>query len=62
MSYLLSRWLDPVLGVCTGFLAFYLHETHPRTGLPEEKRLRALLQWRKEKDAKLAVLEAGRSS
>ncbi|KAG6810187.1 hypothetical protein H0H92_012951 [Tricholoma furcatifolium] len=43
---LLSRTLDPFLGVFTGFLAYYLHETHPRTALAPEDRLSALLRWK----------------
>ncbi|KAF9484723.1 hypothetical protein BDN70DRAFT_825252 [Pholiota conissans] len=46
MSYLLSRGLDPFVGAFTGVLAFYLHETHPRTARPEEERLFQLLQWK----------------
>ncbi|KAE9393028.1 hypothetical protein BT96DRAFT_999829 [Gymnopus androsaceus JB14] len=36
---LLSRGLDPVLGTFTGFLAYYLYETHPRNALPQDQRL-----------------------
>ncbi|KAH7889368.1 hypothetical protein F5I97DRAFT_1843775 [Phlebopus sp. FC_14] len=43
---LLSRGLDPVLGVFTGCLAYYLYETHPRTALPPEQRLAALIEWK----------------
>ncbi|KAF9535276.1 hypothetical protein CPB83DRAFT_841504 [Crepidotus variabilis] len=46
--YLLSRGLDPVLGIFTGVFAFYLHETHPRTARPEDQRLLALLRWKYE--------------
>ncbi|KAG5727953.1 hypothetical protein E4T56_gene19350 [Termitomyces sp. T112] len=45
-SVLLSRTLDPFLGIFTGFFAYYLHETHPRTALLPEERLFALLQWK----------------
>ncbi|KAH9901394.1 hypothetical protein C8Q73DRAFT_243622 [Cubamyces lactineus] len=55
---LLSRSLDPILGVFTGVLAYYLYETHPRTAMPEELRLKSLLgwkyaQWQKEREQKL---------
>ncbi|KAF8651457.1 hypothetical protein AX16_004756 [Volvariella volvacea WC 439] len=43
---LLSRSLDPLLGVFTGFLAYYLHETHPRTNLPPGYRLTELIEWK----------------
>ncbi|KAF9053773.1 hypothetical protein BDZ89DRAFT_1125488 [Hymenopellis radicata] len=46
MAYLLSRGLDPLLGIFTGLLAFRLHEHHPRTGLREEERLLPLLRWK----------------
>ncbi|KAG6866973.1 hypothetical protein C0991_003889 [Blastosporella zonata] len=46
LPVLLSRGLDPFLGVFTGFFAYYLHETHPRTALAPEDRLSALLQWK----------------
>ena len=29
--------------------AYYLHETHPRTALPEELRLMSLLKWKRER-------------
>ncbi|KAJ3725869.1 hypothetical protein C8R42DRAFT_574867, partial [Lentinula raphanica] len=38
--------LDPLLGVFTGFLAYYLHENHPRTALPQEQRLAELVRWK----------------
>ncbi|KAJ3758440.1 hypothetical protein EV360DRAFT_43912, partial [Lentinula raphanica] len=38
--------LDPLLGVFTGFLAYYLHENHPRTALPQEQRLTELIRWK----------------
>jgi hypothetical protein len=44
-TYLLSRTLDPLLGVFTGFLAYYLHETNPRTAPPPGHSLRDLLGW-----------------
>ncbi|KAG1803772.1 uncharacterized protein HD556DRAFT_1437523 [Suillus plorans] len=61
---LLSRGLDPVLGIFTGFFAYYLHETHPRTAPPPDKRLAALVQWKwakwkREREEKLNALERG---
>ncbi|KAI9064442.1 hypothetical protein FKP32DRAFT_1591871 [Trametes sanguinea] len=55
---LLSRALDPLLGVFTGVLAYYLYETHPRTAIPEEQRLTSLLKrkytiWQKQREQKL---------
>ncbi|TRM62647.1 hypothetical protein BD626DRAFT_569793 [Schizophyllum amplum] len=47
---LLSRSLDCTLGVFTGFFAWYLHETHPRTALPEDQRLLNLIKWKTEKN------------
>ncbi|KAF8163364.1 hypothetical protein B0H34DRAFT_795082 [Crassisporium funariophilum] len=47
--YLLSRGMDPFLGLFTGVLAYYLHETHPRTALQEEERLTELLRWKYDK-------------
>jgi hypothetical protein len=44
-TYLLSRTLDPLLGVFTGFLAYYLHETNPRTAPPPGHTLRDLMGW-----------------
>lgn len=38
--------MDPLLGVFTGCLAYYLYETNPRTALPPDQRLGALLQWK----------------
>ncbi|KAH8116776.1 hypothetical protein DFH11DRAFT_1131624 [Phellopilus nigrolimitatus] len=46
---LLSRSLDPILGVFTGVLAFYMHETNPRTAPPSDESLLALAQWKREK-------------
>jgi hypothetical protein len=45
-TYLLSRGLDPVLGVFTGLLAYRLHETNPRSAPPEGHTLLALAGWR----------------
>lgn len=44
--YLLSRTLDPLLGVFTGLLAYYLHETNPRSAPPEGHRLHELVTWK----------------
>lgn len=44
--YLLSRGLDPVLGVFTGVLAFILSENNPRSAPPPGHTLKALTQWR----------------
>ncbi|KAJ3989409.1 hypothetical protein F5890DRAFT_1451905 [Lentinula detonsa] len=57
---ILYRGLDPVLGVFTGFLAYYLHENHPRTALPQEQRLIELIRWKwsKWQDARNAHLNA----
>lgn len=30
----------------TGIGAYYLHETHPRTGIPPERRLQELVKWK----------------
>ena len=54
--------MDPILGVLTGFLAYYLYETHPRTAMPEELRLKSLLRWKytkwqKEREQKLLSTE-----
>ncbi|KAI0807387.1 hypothetical protein C8Q74DRAFT_1227349 [Fomes fomentarius] len=46
---LLSRTLDPLLGVFTGVFAYYLYEKHPRTAMPDELRLVSLLRWKREK-------------
>ena len=56
------RGLDPILGIFTGLLGFYLHETHPRTARPEEQRLMQLLKWkytkfREQRRAKLLALD-----
>ncbi|KAI6109495.1 hypothetical protein F5141DRAFT_1027032 [Pisolithus sp. B1] len=36
---LLSRGVDPLLGIFTGCLAYYLYETNPRTSLPADQHL-----------------------
>ncbi|KAJ3490225.1 hypothetical protein NLI96_g1589 [Meripilus lineatus] len=46
---LLSRTIDPLLGIFTGFFAFYLYETNPRTAPPERERLHNLLKWKMDK-------------
>ncbi|KAJ7449886.1 hypothetical protein FB451DRAFT_1052808, partial [Mycena latifolia] len=38
--------LDAGLGVLTGIGAYYLHETHPRTGIPPQNRLSELVKWK----------------
>jgi len=43
---LLSRFIDPFLGISTGVLAYYLYETHPRTAIPPDQRLALLVQWK----------------
>ncbi|KAA1471097.1 hypothetical protein DENSPDRAFT_746637, partial [Dentipellis sp. KUC8613] len=43
------RFLDPLLGVGTGLLAYYLYETNPRTEVPEDQRLVPLARWKLDK-------------
>lgn len=55
---LCCRTLDSILGVFTGGLAYYLYESHPRTAMPEELKLKSLLRWKyakwqKEREQKL---------
>lgn len=55
--------LDPVLGIFTGALAYYLYESNPRTAPPLDQRLSELAQWKWSKwktarDERLARLEA----
>jgi hypothetical protein len=50
------------LGVFTGFFAYYLHETHPRTAPPPGQRLIELVRWkrdemRRSRMERLAALE-----
>ncbi|WVO15358.1 hypothetical protein L204_103014 [Cryptococcus depauperatus] len=45
-AYLLSRTLDPVLGIFTGVFAYYLNETNPRTAPPQGHTLRELVSWK----------------
>lgn len=56
--------MDPLLGVFTGCLAYYLYETHPRTALPPSQRLSVLVQWKwekwkREREARLSALDSG---
>lgn len=44
--FLLSRTLDPLLGVFTGLLAFHLHETNPRSAPPPGHSLSELISWK----------------
>lgn len=39
---------DPLLGVFTGFLAYYLAEKNPRSAPPPGERLIELLYWKRE--------------
>jgi len=60
----LCSGLDPLLGVFTGILAYYLYETNPRTAPPADQRLKELAWWKLSKwkharDKRLARLEAG---
>ncbi|KAF8518811.1 hypothetical protein BU17DRAFT_48322, partial [Hysterangium stoloniferum] len=41
--------LDPILGVFTGVLAYYLSETNPRTAPRKEDTLYELLRWKQDK-------------
>jgi hypothetical protein len=57
-----SSGLDPLVGIFTGVLAYYLYETHPRTSLPENQRLMPLVkqkyyQWVDQREAKLKEQE-----
>ncbi|OCF32404.1 hypothetical protein I317_05603 [Kwoniella heveanensis CBS 569] len=45
-TYLLSRTLDPLLGIFTGILAFHLNETNPRSAPAEGHTLRELVSWK----------------
>jgi len=60
---LLSRALDPVLGIFTGIFAYYLYETNPRTAFLPGEKLPDLLRWklskwRQQRDQKLRAAEA----
>ncbi|KZT09516.1 uncharacterized protein LAESUDRAFT_646231 [Laetiporus sulphureus 93-53] len=43
---LLSRGLDPLLGIFTGVFAYYLYESHPRSAIEPEDKLNAVIAWR----------------
>ncbi len=43
--YLLSRTIDPLLGIFTGLLAYHLHETNPRSALASGHTLQELVRW-----------------
>jgi hypothetical protein len=58
--FLLSRTLDPLLGVFTGLLAFHLHETNPRSAPPAGHTLSELIQWKwSDAKARRELREAG---
>ncbi|EIM90095.1 uncharacterized protein STEHIDRAFT_153928 [Stereum hirsutum FP-91666 SS1] len=60
---LLSRGLDPVLGVFTGVLAYYLYENNPRTAPPPDQKLESLVRWKMAKrqaEQQRSVEEANR--
>ncbi|KAI0273733.1 hypothetical protein BC834DRAFT_790353, partial [Gloeopeniophorella convolvens] len=42
----LNSALDPLLGVFTGSLAYYLYETNPRTAPPPDQTLENLVRWK----------------
>ena len=63
MTYTFKRHastLDTFLGVFTGFLAYYLHETHPRTAPPPDERLSALVtrRWEQFQEQRKVDLQA----
>ena len=43
--YLLSRTLDPILGIFTGLFAYHLSESNPRSNIPQGHTLRELIPW-----------------
>lgn len=43
---LLSRTLDPFLGIFTGVLAYKLWENNPRSNVDPDQRLGALIRWK----------------
>ncbi|KIP09552.1 hypothetical protein PHLGIDRAFT_22907 [Phlebiopsis gigantea 11061_1 CR5-6] len=49
MAVLLSRTLDPLLGLFTGLFAYYLYENNPRTAPAERDRLVELVRWKRDK-------------
>ncbi|GMK57112.1 hypothetical protein CspeluHIS016_0309520 [Cutaneotrichosporon spelunceum] len=61
-TYLLSRTLDPLLGVFTGFLAYYLHETNPRTAPPPGHTLKDLVSWQMDQNKQRAEKESAASA
>ncbi|KEI40334.1 uncharacterized protein L969DRAFT_94140 [Mixia osmundae IAM 14324] len=57
--YLVSKTLDPVLGVVSGLWAYTIYESSPRTELPVERRLWPLIQrWNADRNARLDRLAA----
>ncbi|EGV63309.1 hypothetical protein CANTEDRAFT_106160, partial [Yamadazyma tenuis ATCC 10573] len=40
-KFLVSRWVDPLIGVGIGVCAYYLHETRSHT--PEGKRIKDII-------------------
>ncbi|KAI5448844.1 hypothetical protein NCC49_006078 [Naganishia albida] len=52
--YLLGRYMDPMLGVFTGILAYHLHESNPRSRPEPGHRLQELVawQWNQSKEAR----------
>jgi hypothetical protein len=55
--------LDPLLGVFTGFFAYYLYESNPRTAFPQDQRLSELVKWKwskwsRERENRLKAEEA----
>ncbi|GHJ84583.1 hypothetical protein NliqN6_0985 [Naganishia liquefaciens] len=58
--YLLGRYMDPMLGVFTGILAYHLHESNPRSRPEPGHRLNELVawQWNQSKEARRAKEES----
>lgn len=48
-NHFLASALDPLLGIFTGALAFYLYEINPRTAPAPEQKLENLVRWKIEK-------------
>ncbi|KZT56881.1 hypothetical protein CALCODRAFT_483642 [Calocera cornea HHB12733] len=44
--YLFGKYVDPLFGVFTGAVAYYLWENHPRTAPPQGSHLADLIKWR----------------
>lgn len=42
----MHRFVDPLLGVFTGVLAFHLRQNDPKTAPPDDERLDSLLKWK----------------